>query len=34
LEVDLPHGFTIREGSHRILDPFSSEKITTLGEAR
>jgi SAM-dependent methyltransferase len=31
--VDLPRSFTIREISHRLLNPFTSEKLATLGEA-
>jgi SAM-dependent methyltransferase len=31
--VDLPRSFTIRESSHRILNPFTSEKLATLGRA-
>jgi SAM-dependent methyltransferase len=31
--VDLPRGFTIRESSHRIHNPFTSEKLATLGQA-
>jgi SAM-dependent methyltransferase len=31
--VELPRSFLIRENSHRILDPFTSEKLATLGEA-
>jgi SAM-dependent methyltransferase len=31
--VDLPRSFTIRESSHRILNPFSRQKLATLGEA-
>jgi SAM-dependent methyltransferase len=31
--VDLPRIYTIRESSHRILDPFTSEKMATLGRA-
>jgi SAM-dependent methyltransferase len=31
--VDLPRTFTIRESSHRIHNPFSSEKLATLGHA-
>lgn len=30
---DLPRRFTIREGSHRILNPYTSEKLATLGDA-
>jgi SAM-dependent methyltransferase len=29
--VDLPRHFTIRESSHRIHNPFTSEKLATLG---
>jgi SAM-dependent methyltransferase len=32
-EVDLPRIFTIRESSHRIHNPFTSEKLATLGQA-
>jgi SAM-dependent methyltransferase len=31
--VDLPRSFTIRESSHRIHDPFTGEKLATLGRA-
>jgi SAM-dependent methyltransferase len=31
--VDLPRSFTIRESSHRILNPFTAEKLATLGRA-
>jgi SAM-dependent methyltransferase len=31
--VDLPHSFTIRESSHRIHNPFTSDKLATLGQA-
>ncbi|WP_329546815.1 class I SAM-dependent methyltransferase [Streptomyces sp. NBC_01356] len=31
--MDLPRIFTIRESSHRIHNPFTSEKLATLGEA-
>jgi len=31
--VDLPRIYTIRESSHRILNPFTSEKLATLGAA-
>jgi ubiquinone/menaquinone biosynthesis C-methylase UbiE len=31
--IDLPRRFTIREGSHRIHNPFTSEKLATLGRA-
>jgi hypothetical protein len=31
--VDLPRGFTIRESSHRVLNPFTSEKLALLGRA-
>ena len=31
--MDLPRGFTIRESSHRIHNPFTSEKLATLGDA-
>jgi len=30
---DLPRGFVIRESSHRIHNPFTSEKLATLGRA-
>jgi SAM-dependent methyltransferase len=33
LSVELLRSFLIRESSHRILDPFTSEKLATLGEA-
>lgn len=29
--LDLPRTFTIRESSHRILNPFTPEKLATLG---
>ncbi|HEU5157431.1 MAG TPA: class I SAM-dependent methyltransferase [Streptosporangiaceae bacterium] len=32
-EVDIPRIFTICESSHRIHNPFSSEKLATLGQA-
>ena len=32
-EVDLPRSFTIRESSHRIHNPFTSDKLATLGQA-
>ncbi len=31
--VDLPRSFTIRESSHRVHNPFTSEKLATLGQA-
>jgi SAM-dependent methyltransferase len=31
--VDLPPSFTIRESSHRILNPITAEKLATLGRA-
>ncbi len=31
--MDLPRSFTIRERSHRIHTPFTSEKLATLGQA-
>jgi precorrin-6B methylase 2 len=31
--IDLPRSFTIRESSHRIHNPFTSEKLATLGRA-
>jgi len=31
--VDLPRSFTIRESSHRIHNPFTSDKLVTLGQA-
>jgi SAM-dependent methyltransferase len=31
--VDLPRSFLIRESSHRIINPLTSEKLATLGEA-
>jgi len=31
--VDLPRSFTIRESSHRIHNPLTSEKLATLGRA-
>ena len=31
--MDLPRSFTIRESSHRIHNPFTSQKLGTLGEA-
>ncbi|MEV1176867.1 class I SAM-dependent methyltransferase [Nonomuraea sp. NPDC049784] len=31
--MDLPRSFTIRESSHRILNPFTPEKLATLGAA-
>jgi SAM-dependent methyltransferase len=31
--LDLPRSFTIRESSHRILNPLTSEKLATLGAA-
>ena len=30
---DLPRSFVIRESSHRIHNPFTSEKLATLGRA-
>ena len=30
---DLPQSFVIRESSHRIHNPFTSEKLATLGRA-
>jgi ubiquinone/menaquinone biosynthesis C-methylase UbiE len=30
---DLPRSFVIRESSHRIHNPFTSEKLATLGQA-
>jgi SAM-dependent methyltransferase len=30
---DLPRGFVIREGSQRIHNPFTSEKLAALGQA-
>jgi SAM-dependent methyltransferase len=30
-EVDVPRSFTIRESSHRIHNPFASDKLATLG---
>src|SRR5262249_24628818 len=30
---DLPRSFTIRESSHRIHNPFTSDKLATLGQA-
>ena len=30
---DLPQRFVIRESSHRIHNPFTSEKLATLGRA-
>ena len=32
-DVDLPRSFTIRESSHRIHNPFTSDKLATLGQA-
>ncbi len=32
-DVDLPRTFTIRESSHRIHNPFTSDKLATLGQA-
>lgn len=29
--MDLPRSFTIRESSHRIHNPFTSDKLATLG---
>jgi SAM-dependent methyltransferase len=31
--VDLPRSFTIRESSHRIHNPFTSDKLAALGQA-
>ncbi|MDA3629089.1 methyltransferase domain-containing protein [Saccharopolyspora sp. WRP15-2] len=31
--MDLPRNFTIRESSHRIHNPFTSEKLAALGQA-
>ncbi|MFF4622636.1 SAM-dependent methyltransferase [Nonomuraea jabiensis] len=31
--MDLSRSFTIRESSHRIIDPFTPEKLATLGAA-
>jgi SAM-dependent methyltransferase len=31
--VDLPRSFTVREASHRIHNPFTDEKLVTLGRA-
>lgn len=31
--MDLPRSFTIRESSHRICNPFTSEKLALLGQA-
>jgi hypothetical protein len=31
--VDLPRQFTIRESSHRILDPFTSDKLAAPSAA-
>jgi SAM-dependent methyltransferase len=31
--MDLPRSFTIRESSHRIHNPFTGEKLATLGRA-
>lgn len=31
--MELPRRFTIRESSHRIHNPFSEEKLATLGQA-
>jgi len=31
--VDLPRHYTIRESGHRIHNPFTSEKLATLGQA-
>jgi SAM-dependent methyltransferase len=31
--VDLPRSFTIRESSHRIHNPFTSDKLVALGHA-
>lgn len=32
-ELDLPRSFTIRESSHRIINPLTPEKLATLGAA-
>lgn len=31
--MDLPRTFTIRESSHRLINPFTPEKLATLGRA-
>ncbi|HLL67097.1 MAG TPA: methyltransferase domain-containing protein [Micromonosporaceae bacterium] len=31
--MDLPRNITIRESSHRVLNPFTPEKLATLGSA-
>ncbi|GAA1679808.1 methyltransferase domain-containing protein [Glycomyces endophyticus] len=31
--MDLPRSFTIRESSHRLLNPFTPEKLAVLGRA-
>ncbi|MBA2947777.1 SAM-dependent methyltransferase [Streptomyces himalayensis] len=31
--MDLPRSFTIRESSHRLCNPFTSEKLAILGQA-
>lgn len=31
--MDLPRSFTIRESSHRLLNPFTDDKLATLGRA-
>ncbi|MFJ3965009.1 SAM-dependent methyltransferase [Streptomyces sp. NPDC090036] len=31
--MDLPRSFTVRESSHRICNPFTSEKLALLGRA-
>lgn len=31
--MDLPRHYTIRESSHRIHNPFTSDKLAILGEA-
>ncbi|SEG78157.1 Methyltransferase domain-containing protein [Nonomuraea solani] len=31
--MDLPRSFTIRESSHRVLNPFTTGKLATLGRA-
>lgn len=31
--MDIPRAFTIRESSHRIHNPFTAEKLATLGRA-
>jgi hypothetical protein len=32
-EVDLPRSVTIRESSHRIQNPFGSDKLAALGQS-